>query len=175
MWAVISLMSALRLGSRPAAKELKALSENLEAPLAEVCLLYAEALLEADTGLLIRAVETAAASGDYRLAADMARSGIDQALADDDRTAYRLIHRRLREVLPERLKDGLGVATLGLLTAREREIAVLAATGRSNRAIAQHMYVSVRTVEGHLYQVYSKLSVNTRAELAELFPAEIDS
>ncbi|XPE04478.1 LuxR C-terminal-related transcriptional regulator [Arthrobacter sp. N1] len=175
MWAVSSLLSALRLGSRAAAAELEALSENLDAPLAEVCLLYAKAILQADTGLLIRAVEAAAASGDYRLAADIARSGIDQALADDDRTAYRLIHRRLREVLPERLKDGLGVTALGLLTAREREIAVLAATGRSNRAIAQHMYVSVRTVEGHLYQVYSKLSVNTRAELAELFPAEIDS
>ncbi len=175
MVAVVSLGSALRLGSTQAAQELEALCENCEGPLAEQCLLYARALRTADAGLVIRAVEVAAEAGDYRLAVDMATSGSDHALATDDRAAYRLIQRRLGDVLPERLRGGQGVPTLGLLTAREREIAAQAAMGSSNRAIAESMYVSVRTVEGHLYQVYSKLGVRTRAELADLFPGEVDS
>ncbi|MGV0110175.1 LuxR C-terminal-related transcriptional regulator [Arthrobacter sp. CP30] len=175
MWAVISLVSALRLGSMRAATELEALSKNLDAPLADVYLLYARALLASDVDLIIQAVEGAAASGDYQLAADIARSGGDQALAEDDRAAFRLIHRRLRDVLPEALRNGRGVAAQGLLTPREREMAALAAQGSSNRAIAQRMFVSVRTVEGHLYQVYSKLGITTRTELAELFPTEIGS
>jgi len=37
------------------------------------------------------------------------------------------------------------------LTGREREIALLAAQGLSNRDIAEAMSLSVRTVEGHVY------------------------
>ncbi|WP_235780216.1 helix-turn-helix transcriptional regulator [Sinomonas notoginsengisoli] len=55
-----------------------------------------------------------------------------------------------------------------VLTQREREVAALAATGTSNRRIAEDLGLSVRTVEGHLYQVFAKLSVSTRSELAGL-------
>lgn len=51
------------------------------------------------------------------------------------------------------------------LTAREREIAELAATGASNRDISAQLYVSVRTVENHLATIYRKLGIKTRAEL----------
>jgi DNA-binding CsgD family transcriptional regulator len=54
------------------------------------------------------------------------------------------------------------------LTPREREIASLAATGLSNRAIAGRLVVSVRTVEHHLEHAYQKLGVNHRKELAAL-------
>ncbi|MDQ4490337.1 helix-turn-helix transcriptional regulator [Sinomonas sp. ASV486] len=54
-----------------------------------------------------------------------------------------------------------------VLTQREREVAALAAMGESNRRIAEDLGLSVRTVEGHLYQVFSKLAVSTRTELAE--------
>ena len=43
-----------------------------------------------------------------------------------------------------------------------------AAAGASNKEIARDMGVSVRTVEGHLYQVYAKLQVTSRVELAPL-------
>ena len=51
---------------------------------------------------------------------------------------------------------------------------VRAAAGTSNRKIAEQMHVSVRTVEGHLYQVYSKLHVASRTELKDVIstPAE---
>jgi DNA-binding CsgD family transcriptional regulator len=51
------------------------------------------------------------------------------------------------------------------LTAREREIAELAATGASNREISAQLFVSVRTVENHLATIYRKLGIKTRAEL----------
>lgn len=69
----------------------------------------------------------------------------------------------LVEVLPV-VPQSLGP----LLTAREREVAVLAARGESNRTIADEMGLSVRTVEGHLYQVFSKLGITSRSELAGL-------
>jgi DNA-binding CsgD family transcriptional regulator len=53
------------------------------------------------------------------------------------------------------------------LTRREREIAHLAAQGRSSPQIAQELVVSVRTVDNHLQRVYAKLGISRRAELAD--------
>ncbi|HEX2185037.1 MAG TPA: helix-turn-helix transcriptional regulator, partial [Chloroflexota bacterium] len=52
------------------------------------------------------------------------------------------------------------------LTRREREVAALAARGLTSRTIAERLVTSVRTVEGHLEQIYTKLGINSRAELA---------
>ena len=54
------------------------------------------------------------------------------------------------------------------LTAREREIANLAAAGLSNREIADRLVVSVRTVEGHLYRACVKLGISDREQLATM-------
>lgn len=54
------------------------------------------------------------------------------------------------------------------LTKREAQIASLVVKGKSNAEIAKVKGVSIRTVEGHLYQVYSKLQVRNRQELAAL-------
>ena len=54
------------------------------------------------------------------------------------------------------------------LTKREAQIATLAISGKSNHEIAKFSGVSIRTVEGHLYQVYSKLQVRNRQELTAL-------
>jgi ATP/maltotriose-dependent transcriptional regulator MalT len=52
------------------------------------------------------------------------------------------------------------------LTAREAEILQLVARGRSNQAIADHLVLSVRTVERHLATVYQKLGVGGRSARA---------
>jgi DNA-binding CsgD family transcriptional regulator len=54
------------------------------------------------------------------------------------------------------------------LTRRERDVARLAAEGRTNAEIADRLQVSVRTVEGHLYQAFAKLGVTRRSDLADL-------
>jgi len=53
-----------------------------------------------------------------------------------------------------------------MLTPREFEIARLVARGKTNGAIAALLCVSRRTVENHLYSIYSKLGVGSRTELA---------
>jgi len=50
------------------------------------------------------------------------------------------------------------------LTNREREIIELLAQGLSNKTIAARLYLSVRTVEGHLANIYSRLGVHSRTE-----------
>ena len=51
------------------------------------------------------------------------------------------------------------------LTSRELQVARLAIRGLSNREIATKIGVSVRTVEGHLYQVFAKLGITSRQQL----------
>jgi DNA-binding CsgD family transcriptional regulator len=51
------------------------------------------------------------------------------------------------------------------LTAREGEVASLAAEGLHANEIAERLYVSTRTVEGHLHRAYVKLGVSNRREL----------
>ena len=56
--------------------------------------------------------------------------------------------------------------TSGELTATEREVVELAASGRANKEIAQALSLAVHTVEVHLSRAYAKLGVRSRAQLA---------
>jgi DNA-binding CsgD family transcriptional regulator len=51
------------------------------------------------------------------------------------------------------------------LTATELRVAELAATGLTNRGIAQAAFISEKTVEAHMARVYRKLDIRSRAEL----------
>src|SRR4029077_4487175 len=51
------------------------------------------------------------------------------------------------------------------LTATEETIALLAATGLTNRAIAERIHISPKTVESNLARIYRKLDIHSRAEL----------
>jgi DNA-binding CsgD family transcriptional regulator/tetratricopeptide (TPR) repeat protein len=57
------------------------------------------------------------------------------------------------------------------LTPSEQRIVRLAVDGRSNRDIAHELFVTVKTVEGHLSRVYSKLGIEGRAQLARVVDA----
>jgi ATP/maltotriose-dependent transcriptional regulator MalT len=59
----------------------------------------------------------------------------------------------------------LAVTGLGSLTPAERRVAELAAAGLTNRQIAQSLFVTLKTVEGHLGHVYDKLSITSRSGL----------
>jgi DNA-binding CsgD family transcriptional regulator len=54
----------------------------------------------------------------------------------------------------------------GGLTEREREVAALITEGRSNREIATHLVVGLRTVETHVSSILSKLGLSSRAQIA---------
>jgi DNA-binding CsgD family transcriptional regulator len=54
------------------------------------------------------------------------------------------------------------------LTASERRVAELAASDRSNREIAQALYVTPKTVELHLSNAYRKLGIRSRRELGRV-------
>ena len=56
------------------------------------------------------------------------------------------------------------------LTDREAEIVMMIGEGLSNRAIAERLTVSVRTVESHIYRAMSKTGTTSRDELAALIP-----
>ena len=56
------------------------------------------------------------------------------------------------------------------LSNREFEIARLAMQGLTNRAIADRLHVSTRTVDNHLHRVYTKLGATGRADLPGLLP-----
>lgn len=54
------------------------------------------------------------------------------------------------------------------LTAQEREIVLLAATGLSNKQIGQTLFLSPRTVGAHLYHAFPKLGVTSRTQLRDV-------
>lgn len=58
-----------------------------------------------------------------------------------------------------------GLSARADLTASERRVAELAASGMSNREVAAALFVSPKTVEANLSRIYRKLGIRSRAEL----------
>lgn len=77
------------------------------------------------------------------------------------------IAQRAREELVAAGARPRRLATSGpnALTASERRVAGMAVDGMSNREIAQALFVTVRTVEGHLTNAFAKLAIASREEL----------
>ena len=75
--------------------------------------------------------------------------------------------RRLGERVTGRQRRGGGQG-LDVLSGREREIAERAAEGRTNREIGAELFLSEKTIEGHLTRIFAKLGVTSRVEVAEV-------
>ena len=58
------------------------------------------------------------------------------------------------------------------LTPSELRIVRLAAQGRTNREIAHELYVTLKTVEGHLSRAYTKLAIDGRDQLSRALQGE---
>jgi non-specific serine/threonine protein kinase len=61
--------------------------------------------------------------------------------------------------------DADGSPAGGALTSREREIAVLVASGLSNREIGTRLFISKRTVDAHVEHIFGKLGISSRVQL----------
>ncbi|MGW3462958.1 response regulator transcription factor [Streptomyces olivaceoviridis] len=59
-----------------------------------------------------------------------------------------------------------------MLSPQQLTIARLAARGLTNRAIGEQLRLSPRTVASHLYQIFPKLGVSSRAQLAARIGAD---
>ncbi|XVV16258.1 LuxR C-terminal-related transcriptional regulator [Actinoplanes sp. CA-131856] len=79
----------------------------------------------------------------------------------------------LAELAAREMAVGAQATGKAELTTQERQVAVLAAQGLSNRAIADRLFISARTVGTHLSRVYRKVGVRSRRQLhLQLTPAQ---
>ena len=65
--------------------------------------------------------------------------------------------------------------SLDELTPQELQIVQMVTQGLTNGVIAQRLYLSRRTVESHLYRVYPKLGVSSRAQLLSLLGSRLET
>jgi DNA-binding CsgD family transcriptional regulator len=126
-------------------------------------------VLEGSPALLERARSLA------ELGAALRRSGRRADAREPLAAALELAARCGARPLAARVREELG--TLGArprrewrsgveaLTPSELRVARLAAEGQTNREIAQALYITLKTVEGHLARVYARLGIAGRAEL----------
>jgi DNA-binding NarL/FixJ family response regulator len=86
-----------------------------------------------------------------------------------DRTTTAEVIRRLAKKGPGNSNTGarLGLREQGgALSTREREIVILVAQGFKNKEMAERMFISEQTVKNHLHNIFDKLGVSDRLELA---------
>ncbi|HWH96673.1 MAG TPA: LuxR C-terminal-related transcriptional regulator, partial [Baekduia sp.] len=70
-------------------------------------------------------------------------------------------------------KEAVAAAGLEELTAHELQIARLVAYGMTNREVAAKLFLSPKTIEYHLSQIYRKLDLRSRTQLASLMASEM--
>ncbi|MGW9550330.1 helix-turn-helix transcriptional regulator [Citricoccus zhacaiensis] len=166
-----AVASAFQFGETWLAPRLAETAASTQTRTSGSSLLMAGSVLEDDQGLLYRSLEQLAAAG---YAAHLER--ISSPLLKDLPQAQM---RRLAETAAAAGRRG-GAETedpegepdwMVELTRREKEISRLVVAGKSNAMIARISGISIRTVEGHLYQIYAKLQLKGRAELTRLAAA----
>jgi len=189
-WRSDAALAHLALGAQVEAKALATeevtLAEGFGTPRALGVALRAVGLAEDGARgieLLRRAVDVLAGSAarlEYAramadLGAALRRAGRRADSREILRAALDVAHRCGALTLTERTRTELIAAGgrprrlilsgLDSLTPSERRVAQLAAAGLANRDIAQHLFITTRTVEGHLTHVYQKLDITSRERL----------
>ncbi|GAY18944.1 LuxR family transcriptional regulator [Mycobacterium sp. shizuoka-1] len=168
---VLCLQTATQFGDRTRAARLAELESLVEGPRVGLAARFAAALRDGD------ADELAAVSDGFEVIGD--------PIAAVDAAAHAaLVYRRHNQrgsalscsTRAEALALRCGLVTPALrqaaeplpLTEREREIAMLIGQGLANRAIAERLTLSVRTIESHVLRAMNKTGTTSRDELAAL-------
>jgi DNA-binding CsgD family transcriptional regulator len=170
--ALAGYHDAARYGApRAVLAPLRAAAARVDGTFARCLVEHATALAGRDPAALDEAARRFEAQGACLLAAEAAaeaalvHTALEQprpARASSARAA--LLRARCEGAVSPWLA-GAGLAVP--LTARERQIAALAAGGGSDAAIADRLGISVRTVQTHLARVYTKLGINRRTEIGQ--------
>jgi len=160
-----------------AADRLQELAGLIDGPLVKAMAAHAVGAVQRDADALLSSLDQFEAIESLVLAAETAADLADVLRRDGDmRGAASAMQRMAR--LAERAEDartqplrrGTGVEPL---TGREREVALLAASGMATKDIASRLFLSARTVDTHLARIYRKLGVAGRAELADALDAPV--
>jgi DNA-binding NarL/FixJ family response regulator len=167
---VVARHTAVRLGDRGQSARLAQLAADLGTPRALAAAAHAEALAARDPVALLavsRDLEAAHlvldAADTAAQAATTAREASDLGLASIAGERAATLAARCEEPSTPALQAARAPLAV---SSREREVAILAAEGLSNRQIAARLHVSVRTVESHVYRACTRLGLPDRAALA---------
>ena len=173
--AMLAFHDAVRLGDTGGADGIARLSAELDCVLGHAVMRHVQALAARDGTELDAVADEFDRLGMVCAAADAAaQSAVAQAAAGK-RKAELAARARAAE-LAQRCGNPLTPALERVvnplpLTGREREVAIMVATGLSNKDIAERLSISVRTVEGHIYRACIKLDVEDRTMLAQAVAA----
>lgn len=156
--------------------DLTTLGEQLEGPLITARLDHVTALLHRSPDDLIQVSREFSAIGAHLLAAEAAADAAAISTRHNRKgtasTARRLSTAALAHCPDAQTPALRATAVRGELTPAELRTAAMVATGKSNKAVAQALQLSVRTVDNRLQRIYNKLGITTRTELAELLEHE---
>lgn len=174
------LNTMVELGE-PAAASMQGLNDlaaDSDSPIIRVLADRARAAADDDAALMDQAATHLAELGSFGRAAQVSTDAatlhehaVDQAAAARSRERARACTAASANPRDVVLTAPLPVADA--LTAREREITDLAGRGLSNREIASELFLSVRTVESHLYQARIKTGLSPRRAGHESTPADL--
>jgi DNA-binding CsgD family transcriptional regulator len=169
---VVCLQTAVQFGEHSVAPRLTELESIVEGPRVKLASRFAAALAASDAPDLEEISAEFEQMGDLVAAVDAAAHACI-AFRHGDRRGSALGCSARAEALAQRCG---GISTPALrevseplpLTAREREIVRLLGSGSSTRDVAERLYLSARTVEGHIYRAMTKTGTVTREELIRL-------
>lgn len=172
---VVCLQTAAQFGDRSCSLRLRDLEAIVEGPRVGAAARFSAALSDGDAAELAAVSEEFERMGDLVAAVDAAAQAAvvyrsqglrgsalgcaarADALAEQCGGAWTPALRQASEPVP--------------FTDREREIVTLIGEGLSNRAVAERLTLSVRTVESHIYRAMAKTGTTSRDELAALIPS----
>ena len=130
--------------------------------------------IDAARSRLLMGSALAAAGEPERALSELERARADLAACGArrycDQAAREL--RRLGRRVPRAGRRAANGGSAGGLSRREEEVAALVAAGRTNRQIAEELFLSEKTVETHLSRIFAKLGVSSRAAVAGRLAAE---
>ena len=171
---VVCLQTATQFGDRSGLLRLRELEAIVEGPRVGVAARFSAALNDSNAAKLAAVSEEFERMGDLVAAVDAAAQAAlayrgqglrgsalgcatrADALAEQCGGAWTPALREASEPVP--------------FTDREREIVTLIGAGLSNRAVAERLTLSVRTIESHIYRAMAKTGTTSRDELAALLP-----